>query len=544
MTKINSQDWIQKTVGKYRIILEISRGKNGVVFLAANEQTKEKVALKIFSSSEPASEILDSIKRSSEFSHIGLTKIFDYGSLNDFDKKSDVDENSSELDDCFYIAMEYVGKLSAPGSTFNSQKSLVSKNFIDFIANSPQYLTENAIIDLLFQLLDILEYIHGVDGENSFGTPFGGIFPNNILIEESDFGKFNLRITEFGIAINPKTNPEIAAFISSEEIQGQPLDQKSDIYSFGAIAYALITGVPPQSPVAPPSQIRTDILPDWDKLIQQTLAYDPKDRLENYKKFRKEISKFNKHVTKPWIRPMNSGLLTAVSIIGIIVIGYFGYKIFESNRSTIQSFTKKTVAKTSNILKSKNVTEKPKLTPLPTNLLETSELSVKGRKTESGGQKIEEIKPKANTSTLTNKLPVVETPKTKPKVQSSIGSTNINPESSNIPPTSFKEGLYPKKYTVQKGDTLWSISRKHKLTTAELLKINNLPADTIIKVGQVLNLVADAKPVEVKKENKIYEVQKGDTYYSLSRKFNCNVKKLQELNKNQALQTRQKIIIP
>ncbi len=41
MTKINSQDWIQKTVGKYRIILEISRGKNGVVFLAANEQKKK-----------------------------------------------------------------------------------------------------------------------------------------------------------------------------------------------------------------------------------------------------------------------------------------------------------------------------------------------------------------------------------------------------------------------------------------------------------------------------------------------------------------------
>ncbi len=525
-----------------------------MVFLAANEQTKEKVALKIFSSSEPASEVLDSIKRSSEFSHIGLVKIFDYGSLNGFNKESDAGESSSELEDCFYIAMEYVGKLSAPGSTFDSQKSLISKNFLDFISNSTQYLTENAIIDLLFQLLDILEYVHGVDGENSFGTAFGGIFPNNILIEELDLGKFKLRITEFGIAINPKTNPEIAAFISSEEIQGQPLDQRSDIYSLGAIAYALITGVPPQSPVAPPSQIRTDILPDWDKLIQQTLAYDSKDRLENYRKFRKEISMFNKHVTKPWIRPMNSGLLTAVSIIGIIVIGYFGYKIFENNRSTIKNFTKKTVAKTSDILKSKELTEKPKLNPLPTNLLETSELSVAGRKTEDGerktvdgGQnvaqasrleKVEEQKTEDDGQNVAqardrrmsgSRLEKVEGQKTEKKVQ----STKIQVQSTKL-----------SKYTVQKGDTLWSISQKHKLSTTELLKINNLPTNTIIKVGQILNLVADAKPVAEPKENKSYEVQKGDTYYSLSRKFNCDVKKLQELNQNQALQTGQKIIIP
>ena len=516
MTKINSQDWIQKKVGNYRIILEISRGKNGVVFLAANEQTKEKVALKIFSSPKPSSEILESIKKSAELSHIGLVKIFDYGSLIDFYKQSASEECSKDLSDCYYIAMEYVGKLSSPGATFDSQKNIVSKNFIDFISNSSQYLNEKIVINLLFQLLDILEYLHGADGENSQGTPFGRIYPKNILIEELNSGKFKLRITEFGILINNKTNSESDPFLSSEEIQEESLTQKSDIYSIGAIAYALITGVPPQSTIAPPSQIRTDILPDWDKLIQQTLAYDANDRLENYKEFRKQLLILNKYVTKPWIRPMISGIYTAASIIGILVICYFGYKIFEDNKSSIQDFTGNTVDKTSNIFKSKNETKKSNIIPEPTNLLETSEVAVAGQKTEIAEPQLQPTtKSPDHELLITNELQT-----TKPKIEKLL------------------------KHTVKKGETLWSISQKHYLTTAQLLKINNLPTNTIIKAGQLLNLVAEVKQLEEKKEKKTYKVQKGETYYSISRKFKCNLKKLQLLNKDKTLKIGQEIKLP
>ncbi len=171
MTKINSQDWIQKSVGKYRIILEISRGRNGVVFLAENEKTKEKTALKIFSSSEAPEKVLESIKKSAELSHKRLVKIFEYDSLKNFSSVSQSGESSHDYSDCFYIAMEFVGKLSSPGAPFDHQKSMVARNFIEFISGSPQYLSENTAIDLLTQLLDVLEYVHGADGENSSGIP-------------------------------------------------------------------------------------------------------------------------------------------------------------------------------------------------------------------------------------------------------------------------------------------------------------------------------------------------------------------------------------
>jgi len=399
MTKINSQDWIQKTVGKYRIILEISRGRDGVVFLAENEQTKEKAAVKILTSSETPENILESIRKSAGLSHRGLVKIFDYGSLKDFSRVSQSDESSNDYSDRYYIAMEFVGKLGSPGSPFDRQKSMVARNFIEFISGSPQYLSENTVIDLLAQLFDILEYVHGVDGGNSSGIPFGGIFPNNILIEETDSGKLNLKIAEFGIALNPKSNPGIGVFLSSEEIQGHPLDQRSDIYSLGAIAYALITDVPPQSPVVPPSQIRTDILPDWDKLIQQTLTYDPKDRLVNYKKFRKKISKFGKHVNHPWIRPLISGFLTTLIIIGILLVGYFGYKFFEINKDYFRKIGKNTVSKAAKVISSKTKTKAPKPAPVTTNLPETSDLTVaETRKAVSSEQKAVSSEQKAVSS--------------------------------------------------------------------------------------------------------------------------------------------------
>ena len=78
-------------------------------------------------------------------------------------------------------------------------------------------------------------------------------------------------------------------------------------------------------------------------------------------------------------------------------------------------------------------------------------------------------------------------------------------------------------YVVQKGDTLYSISRKFNIPVSEIKRINNLSSN-LINIGQVLNL-----------NNNIYIVKKGDTLYSIARKFNTtvdNIKKLNNLNNN------------
>ncbi len=80
-------------------------------------------------------------------------------------------------------------------------------------------------------------------------------------------------------------------------------------------------------------------------------------------------------------------------------------------------------------------------------------------------------------------------------------------------------------YTVKSGDSLWSISRKFGITVNELKDANNLSSN-LLSIGQ--NLIIPGKvPEKVSDE---YAVQKGDTLYSIARKFNTTVDNLKSLN--------------
>ena len=77
------------------------------------------------------------------------------------------------------------------------------------------------------------------------------------------------------------------------------------------------------------------------------------------------------------------------------------------------------------------------------------------------------------------------------------------------------------KYIVQKGDSIWGISRKYNIRVNDLIELNNL-SDLNIKVGQIL--------LVPKQLDNTYIVEKGDTLWSISKKNNISVNKLKELN--------------
>jgi hypothetical protein len=73
----------------------------------------------------------------------------------------------------------------------------------------------------------------------------------------------------------------------------------------------------------------------------------------------------------------------------------------------------------------------------------------------------------------------------------SISNATINtPQYSKInkSTTKIKEFKTPKNYIVKKGDTIYSIAKRYKLTTQDLLKINHLSSKSIIRPGQILKL--------------------------------------------------------
>lgn len=80
-------------------------------------------------------------------------------------------------------------------------------------------------------------------------------------------------------------------------------------------------------------------------------------------------------------------------------------------------------------------------------------------------------------------------------------------------------------YTVKSGDSLWSISRKFGITVDELKNANNLSSN-LLSIGQ--NLIIPGK--EAQAASGEYVVKKGDTLYSIARKYNTSVDNLKSIN--------------
>lgn len=87
----------------------------------------------------------------------------------------------------------------------------------------------------------------------------------------------------------------------------------------------------------------------------------------------------------------------------------------------------------------------------------------------------------------------------------------------------YQEELKKDEYIVKKGDTLYSISKKYNLSVDELKRLNNLTTN-ILTIGQVLKLK------EVQKPNEYYVVQKGDTLYSISKNNKVSIEDIIEAN--------------
>lgn len=85
-------------------------------------------------------------------------------------------------------------------------------------------------------------------------------------------------------------------------------------------------------------------------------------------------------------------------------------------------------------------------------------------------------------------------------------------------------------YTVKRGDTLYSIAKKYKMKTAKLRKLNNLIRHPKLKPGMELTVVGTKAVVEKRKIQTKYAVRKGDTLWKIANKFNLTIAQLKLLN--------------
>ena len=97
-------------------------------------------------------------------------------------------------------------------------------------------------------------------------------------------------------------------------------------------------------------------------------------------------------------------------------------------------------------------------------------------------------------------------------------------------------------YTVQRGDTLYNIARRYNTTVNELVRANNLTSDVLF-IGQTLTIPSSNTTPPT---TNIYTVEAGDTLYSIARRYNTTVNDLININNltSSTLQIGQQLLIP
>jgi len=234
---------IGQTIGHYAVVEQIGAGGMGVVYRAIDQRLNRDVALKVL----PAGKLGDDAPRKRfRKEALALAKLNhpNIGTVFDFDTQNDID----------FLVMEYI-----PGETLGERLSKGA-------------LPEKEWIAISLQIAAALEEAH------EHGIVHQDLKPGNIMVTP----KGQVKVLDFGLArlLELDGGAEVTAtltqtdgagtlpYMSPEQLQGNPVDGRTDIFSAGAVLYEMSTGQRPfQEKQAP-------------RLIQQILNEAPRPMQE------------------------------------------------------------------------------------------------------------------------------------------------------------------------------------------------------------------------------------------------------------------------
>jgi serine/threonine protein kinase/predicted Zn-dependent protease len=255
---------IGKVVSHYRILEKLGEGGMGVVYKAQDTKLQRMVALKflpphVAENPEEKARFIQEAQAASALSHPNVTTI--YG----------IEESPEGL----FISMEYV-----QGQTL---KKIAEKE-------SPSI---KRILELTIQVCE------GLNAAHRKGIVHRDIKSDNIMVTQDgqvkimDFGLARLEgvdhLTETGSTLGT------AAYMSPEQAQGEEVDQRSDIFSFGVVLYELLTGRLPfrgehipaiiysilnENP-EPVARFKINVPEGLQRIVDKALAKDREERYQH-----------------------------------------------------------------------------------------------------------------------------------------------------------------------------------------------------------------------------------------------------------------------
>ncbi len=272
---------IDKLIGNYRITGQLAQGGMGTVYRGRHQNLPREVVVKSIRLSAFEPQHQEQLKArfvreayvQSQLDHPSIVRVYEFFTTQ---------EN-------YYLVMEFIDGLSL--------RDLIKRRGA---------LTSAHTMPLLKQALWGLAYAHDFSYVDEAGNRLNGVIhrdikPANLLVD----GMGRLKITDFGIVklagesgmTRTGFNPGTAEYMSPEQIRGQTVDARSDLYSLGVTFYEALSGMLPfpssdsgsdyevmrghtELPPPPLRALRPELEESVERLIMRALEKDPSNRFQ------------------------------------------------------------------------------------------------------------------------------------------------------------------------------------------------------------------------------------------------------------------------
>jgi eukaryotic-like serine/threonine-protein kinase len=269
-----------KSLGRYQIKGVLGKGAMGLVYDGLDPTLDRRVAIKTILTSNLdeatarhyAKRFEREVRAVARINHPNIVQVYDFGT-------------EGEL---AYIVMEHID----------------GRELKDAFAAGEKFDLP-AIYRLMGELLEALEFAHEA------GVVHRDIKPANVMVEKSG----RLKLTDFGVAriTDPEADTGEAtragamigtpSYMSPEQIQGQPIDRRTDIFSAGVLFYQLLAGKKPfegtqwalakkivqDDPLWPSALVK--IPRDIDRVMARALAKAPEHRYQSARAFAEALKR-------------------------------------------------------------------------------------------------------------------------------------------------------------------------------------------------------------------------------------------------------------
>jgi predicted Ser/Thr protein kinase len=272
----------QVLADRYRVLRSIGEGGMGRVYLAEHVKMGRKSAVKVMSPSlAPTPEAISRFNReaanASQIHQPNVAAIYDFGET---------------ADGTLYLAMEYV-----EGETLTA------------LVRREGALQPRRAAELTGQIAD------GLHAAHHLGIVHRDLKPDNILVTRQPDGREWVKIVDFGIA---KTTKDLGQnvtsigvsigtpdYMSPEQLAGEALDARTDVYSLGLVLFNMLTGSLPHPAMTskqslverlttkprPLAEVKPNVVwsPRLQKALDRALAPEPEDRFPTVNDLAREV---------------------------------------------------------------------------------------------------------------------------------------------------------------------------------------------------------------------------------------------------------------